>query len=161
MFGHVGQRLGDHEVAGGLDGRRQPAGDLEIERYFHRRNFDQRLHSGGQAGVADDRRMNAPSQVSKLGQSLGQLLVGLAERAVRRLPPVPLQVLPQHAHSDQRGRQPLLGAVMQVSLQPPPLLVVGADDPLARGAQLFDETQGSQDQGGLPGKILQQTALVR
>ena len=50
-----------------------------------------------------------------------------------------VRACPGRGRSVQRQRdEPLLGAVVQVALQPPALLRAGLDDPGARGAQLLD-----------------------
>ena len=64
------------------------------------------------------------------------------------------------------GHQLLLGAVVQVALEAPPFLVLGRDQPLARGPQLFQaveqlggEAHVAQHQPGLGAHVVQQLVL--
>src|SRR6202011_5281425 len=48
-----------------------------------------------------------------------------------------------------------------IALEASPLLVLGSDDALAGGPELFDQPDRSQDQRGLAGEVLEQARLVR
>ena len=134
----VGERLGDHEVGGRLDrlaaaGR---AGSSASSTSIGARPASA-SSAGAEAAVGQDRGVDAARELAQLGERERELLLGAVEQLVG-----PVGVLVQLALGEpQRQRErdePLLGAVVQVALQPPALLRAGLDDPGARGAQLLD-----------------------
>ena len=66
--------------------------------------------------------MDARCELAHLGQSTRQLGFGRLQQ--RRVP----RLLAEQLEGDPDGEQPLLGAVVQVSLQPGPCLVGRRDD---------------------------------
>ena len=66
VLGDVGQRLGDDEVGGRLDRRRQPAhGHVVLDRHRHPRR--QRLHARAQPALREHRREDAVRELAQLG----------------------------------------------------------------------------------------------
>ncbi len=66
-----------------------------------------------------------------------ELLLGAAEQLLGRVGVLAQLALGQ-AHGQRERDEPLLGAVVQVALEPAALGGPGLDDPGARGAQLLD-----------------------
>ena len=135
VLGHVRQRLGDDEVGGGLDRRRQPlvrnVPDLDRQRRASRECPERRPEPLlGQHRRVDPLRQLAQllERGSQLGIRLGQQLAG----AVR----LRAELISDELQREAEAEQPLLGAVVQIALEPAPLLVAGRDDPRARGTQL-------------------------
>ena len=85
--------------------------------------------------LGEDGRVDAASELAQLVEGGAQLAVGLGEElggAVR----VGAELRAGELERQPEREQPLLGAVVEVALEPPSLLVAGADDPFAGGAQL-------------------------
>ena len=130
VLGHVGERLGDHVIGGRLDGIGKPLVDADVELDRQRRAVGQRPHRRLQPALGQHGGMDAARQLAQLLQGVRELVAGELEVAVLGMP---ARRQPQH----QRQRdEPLLRAVVQVALQPPPLGVAGLDDARARGGEI-------------------------
>ena len=120
VLDRVGERLGDREVARGLDRRAEPSGQDDVGLGAQRRVQGQRPDRLAQAAVGQHRGVDAADQVAQLGESLGRGFPGLGHQRDRGLRAGRDQVLggPQaHAQGDQPGLRP----VVQVPLHPPQL----------------------------------------
>ena len=129
----VSASLGD-EVRRGLDRLGQPLGcdgQLDRDRRAPREGGDR----GGEAFVGEDRRVDAARERAELLERAADLGVRLAEelvdRGVSSSDPAAGEL-----EREPDPEQPLLGAVVEVALEPPPLGVSGLDDAGARGAHL-------------------------
>ncbi len=104
------------------------------------RHRAQRGHTGQgrvEAAVGQYRRVHAADQVAQLGERLLGLGVGLVDQLTGGVEVVAEPGLgPAELHG-QRD-QPLLRAVVQVTLDPPPLRLGRVDHPLAADLQLGD-----------------------
>ena len=77
--------------------------------------------------------MDPPSELAQVGQRLLQLPLGLSEQHAA----LPVSdVRPQELEGHTEGEQPLLGTIVQVALQPAPLLIARTHDPRPRLTQL-------------------------
>jgi hypothetical protein len=136
VLGRVGQGLGDHEVGGRLDRPGQPpGGHLDPDR--NRRAGGQGGDGRVQAPVGEHGRVDAAGQVAQLGQGPLGLLVGLADQGGGR-GRVGLQLGPGHAQVHGQGDQPLLGAVVQVTLDAAALGLGPLHGPVAAGLEGLD-----------------------
>jgi hypothetical protein len=80
--------------------------------------------------------MDAAGQLAQLGDGLTSLLGGpLQQRRQVRVGPGHLAA--GHAQGKDQGHQPLLGTVVQVTLDAPPRGVAGLHDPRPGGAHLL------------------------
>ena len=84
VLDHVGERLRDHVVRGGLDGLRQlDRGRVDLD--GDRQSGGERLERRGEAPVGEDGRMDAAGELAQLVESGGELLAcGLEHRLGRR-----------------------------------------------------------------------------
>jgi hypothetical protein len=134
VLGDVGQRLGDHEVGRGLDRLGQPlARDLDdLDR--QRRAHGERLDGGLQPAVGEHGRVDPAGELAQLLERTRELLLRGGDHLAR-----PVGGLADLVLGDPKGEaerdEALLGAVVQVALQPPPLLHAGLHDPRAGAAQ--------------------------
>ena len=137
VAGDVGQRLGDDEVGGRLDRRRQPLGrrldDLDRDRGAAGEPAQRRR----EAAVAEHDGVDAAGQLAQLGGRRRELGHRLVEQLAGHLR-VGVELAARQAQVHGERHQPLLGAVVEVALDPAPLGVAGVDDAGARGAQLLD-----------------------
>ena len=135
MLHGVGQPLACDEVGRGLELLRKA---LSVRPHLNRQRS-----AGGQ--LPESR--GEPRVELRRPDSAGELLelagsdVDLPNRAVdrlagllRRVAQLVLRVAQREADRDQ----PLLGPVVQVALEPPPLLIAGGHDPRARGLDLVE-----------------------
>jgi len=126
--GGVLQRFNAAEVDRGLDLRRVPADAVGADLDGHRRLAGLGADGGGQALVGEQRRVDAAGQVAQGLQRAAGLGLELGDQG-----PFPVLVLAgQRLRLGQRagdGEQLLLGAVVDVALDPPPLLILRGDDP--------------------------------
>ena len=131
MLGHVGQRLGDHEVGGAFHGRRRTFGDVDGEVDRHRHPGDDRREGGVEAAVLEDRGMESPHQLAQFGQGRLGVPVGASYQLAGAFGVgVELLLGPPEVHGDRD--QSLLSAVVQIALDALALLLAGVD----RGDQL-------------------------
>jgi hypothetical protein len=125
VLGDVGQALGDHEVGDRLDRgwrtARQVHGQPDRDRH-PRRNARQRRV---QAAVLQHGRVQAADQVAEFGQGRLGVLVGFGQGLLRLLGG--FGVDPGQAQVHGQRDELLLGAVVQVPLQPAPFGVGGVD----------------------------------
>ena len=84
--------------------------------------------------MLEHRRVEAPSQLAELAQREGELVAARRHELLRRR--VGADVALQQAQLQRDRDEALLGAVVEVALEPPPLGVAGRDDALPRGLQL-------------------------
>jgi integrase len=127
VLGDVGERLGDDEVRGRLDGRGEPPHRHPVlDRHRHPRS--QRAHSCAQPALGQDRWQDAVRQLAQLvGRVLGVVeclgherrgsILLVLERAVRQF------------ERDDRVHEPLLRTVVQIANHPPALLIGRRHDP--------------------------------
>ena len=120
MAGDVGERLGDHEVGRALHRGGRPLGHVDVEHDGDRRAGDHRRQSGVEAPVLEDDGVDASHQVADLAEGGLRLLVGLGDEGLAPLG-IGLQALPGMAEVHRQGDEALLGAVVEVPLDPAPL----------------------------------------
>jgi hypothetical protein len=109
--------------------------ELDLNAHRDRRPVRERRHGRLEAGVGQDRRMQAPRQLAKLGEGVRPLLLGvmeLAPGASRIVVDVPLRQAKGQGERDAA----LLGPVVEVPLEPAALFQRRLDEPGARGRQL-------------------------
>ena len=130
---------------------RRPAGTslrrVARHRRRHRRTRRQRFERRGEA-VVERGRVDAARELAQLLERVGEL-VARGRRELLRLGGVAPDVGAEHPQLERERDEPLLGAVVQVALEPAALGVAGRDDALARRLHL-----------GEPGLRLRQEALV-
>ena len=136
VLGHVGQRLRDHVVGGGLDGVRQPLHGQRNELGGDRRARRQVVERAGEPLVAEDRRVDAARQLAQLLERAVELNAHVGEQALRGLW-VALDARLDAAEVERERHQPLLGAVVQVALEAAAFGVLDLDDAGGRGRQLL------------------------
>ncbi len=131
----VGQRLGDDEVRGRLDrdGQLRVGGGEDLDR--HRGAACQPFERCLEAVVAEHRRVDAAGELAQLGGRLVELRKGFVQQLAGR-GRVVVELAAHQAQAHGQRHQPLLGAVVEVALDPAAFLVPGLDDAGARGAQL-------------------------
>ena len=134
-------RLGHEEVRRRLDRCRvAPAGSLADLDRKHRR-IGERGKCGSESSLTQDRRVDAVCKIAKLDE--GGL--GLVGRVCEQRSGLDFAVgLSARACDPQlvgEGKQPLLGAVVEVALEPAPLDISGLDDARARFAEVVELRQ--------------------
>jgi hypothetical protein len=163
----AGQRFGHEEVGGGLD-RPGQATDRDglIERQRERVPARELVDRGGQSVVTEHGREDPgrqrPEVCDGVGQPSFEALERLLDGRVRRS-----QAAPRETRLQQERREPLLGSVVQVALDPAALRVGGFDDAGARVAQLQQirvqlrlETGALKPQPGRPPSRAYEGALI-
>ena len=135
MLGGVGQRLGHRVIGGDLDLLGKPARAPHVEPDRHRGPAGQRPQRGGEPALGEHGRVDAPGQLAQLVHGRRRLLGQGVELRV--------QLVRARGHGRLRrpqlhreGDQPLLGAVVQVALDPAAGVVGRGDDPGPRRGQL-------------------------
>ena len=131
VLGDVGQRLADDVVGGGLDRAGEAVLELDVELDRQRRAVGDRADGGLEAALGQHRGVDAAGELAQLLQRVGELLAGPLEVGV-----VGMAAGGQPQHQRQRD-EPLLRAVVEVALQPPPLGVARRDDAGARRRELL------------------------
>ena len=99
-----------------------------------RRAGHERVDGGADAALGEERRMDAAGELTQLGQRDRELLADLVDRAGE---PAVAQPRLQHPQVQGERDELLLGAVVEVALDPPARVVGGLDDPQPRDAQLL------------------------
>jgi hypothetical protein len=127
VLDRIRERLGDHVVHRDLDGLGQPALDVDIELDRYRRTAAQRPERRDQAPLRQDRGVNAVGDLSQLFEDAGQLLGHMRQLAFE-LPELRRHRPLQRTQLEPERDEPLLGAVVQITLDPPPRLIGGGDD---------------------------------
>ncbi len=128
VLGDVGEGLGHDEVGDGLDGRRRPAGQVDVDRDGDWAEGRQGGQRGIEAAVGQDRGMHAAHEAAQLGQGGHGLAVGLVDQhpGGGGILGVEARLRPGQLH--RHGHQALLRAVVQVALDPAALGLGGVDD---------------------------------
>lgn len=135
MPDHVGERFGAEEVHAGLDRRRKPqVGHVELDR--DRQPGREAVDGRGQPALGEDRGVDA-------GRDLAQVLEpvpGVADGPGEQLPGLlggGIPLLLGELEIDERGHEPLLGAVVQVAGDAPAGLIGSGHQPGPRCHQLL------------------------
>jgi hypothetical protein len=125
----VRERLGDQVVRRHLHRfRRSPPGlDEELDR--ERRSRGQRRERRGETAIAEDGRMDAASEVTQLLQRGGELGASLREQLF--LLGAGRQETREQPQPHRERDEPLLGAVVEIALEPPAGTVGGGHQPRA------------------------------
>ena len=126
VLGDVRQRLGDDEVGGRLDRRRRPRRHVDLDGHGNRRPRRERRQRRVEAAVVEDGRREPADEVAELDDRRLRLPVRAADELARRLGVV-LELLAREAEVEPERDEPLLRAVVEVALDPPPLLDRGVD----------------------------------
>jgi hypothetical protein len=136
VLGHVRQAFGDQEVGRDLDLLRRARVERDREPHRHRHAGDQPLQRHLQPAPGDDGRVDAARKLAQLLERARELTARLLQRA----PCVGIVAEPplEHPEVERERDQPLLGAVVQVALEPAPLALGGLEDARARAAQLVE-----------------------
>ena len=107
----VGERFGDDEVGGGLDGRGEPrAGAVELDGQGSAAS--QRLDGGGQAAFGKDRGVDAAGQPTQLGHGLVEPLPGLGQQFLQNAVVAMMGGVLGAGEVDGHGEELLLRAVV-------------------------------------------------
>ena len=85
--------------------------------------------------------MDSARELAQLLERLRELIAGRLHQPLRQCG-VGLDAALDHLQLERHADEPLLCAVMEVALQPPPFGVTGGDDALARGPQLREPILG-------------------
>ena len=131
-------RLGDGHV-----GRRLDRGKLTLrcqlaELHRQRRLVGERLERGRESRLAEDRRIDAVGELAQLVEGGRGLVAGRVQHPGELLVTVGGRAGTREAQVVRQREQPLLGAVVEVALEPAPLGVARLDDPRARHAQIVE-----------------------
>src|SRR5436190_9385250 len=121
MPGDVREGLGDDEVRVRLDRRRRALCDVDAQRDRYRRARREGRQRRIEAAILEDGRREPTDEVAQLGDRSLRLSMSGADE----LPGggrVVLQLLEREAEIEPEGDEPLLRAVVEVALDPPPLL---------------------------------------
>jgi hypothetical protein len=156
VLGDVGQRLGDDEVGGRLDGGGAPSGHLDLRPAGHRAVRGQPRQGAREAPVGEDRRQDAPGHAAQFGQGLLGGRLGAFQEFVRA-GRVPGHHPAGGAEQDGDGHHPVLRAVVQRPLDAPQFGGVGVQRGGPGRGQLGDPqrqvgsgTGGQQAPPGVP-----------
>jgi hypothetical protein len=124
----VRHRLRDDVVDRGFDRGGEPTiRDLrDLDR--DRRSFDERVQCSCQAAFSENCRVDPAREFTELLECLVELIVGFGQKRFRRFG-ILSQVCLDDPQLDRERDEPLLRAVVQVSLQPSTLGVARLDDP--------------------------------
>ena len=136
VLGDVGQRLRHDEVGRRLDRRRERRIDVRGDRHRQRRPCGEGVEPGGQPALGEDRGMDAAGELAQLREPGGELDERVVEQ--RRRAGARLRVLAREVEHDRERDEALLGAVVQVALEPPARRVTRRHEPRARRLQLVD-----------------------
>jgi hypothetical protein len=138
VLGGVGERLAGDVVGGLLHRGREPVGRDGGDGDGDRRALGQRRQRWARAGLAEDHRVDAARQLAQLRERQSQL----GDRLVERRGEVLVRGTPELGVGDAEGQrevhQPLLGAVVQVALDPAAFGVPELHDAGAGGADLLE-----------------------
>ena len=135
VLADVGQRLGGDEVRGQLDRLGEAAGRLVGDRGVDGRARREPLQRRGQP-VLEHRRVEPARELAQLGHRQRELVARRRHELLRRR--VVVDAALQQAQLERDRDEPLLGAVVEVALEPAALGVARRHDPLARRPQLHD-----------------------
>src|ERR1039457_1397377 len=115
--------------------RWQPSLGAQVELDRYRRTAAQRSERPLQATLRQDRGVNPVGDLPQLVRNARQPLGNARERALELVELRGLRRL-RRAQLQPARDEPLLDAVVQIALDPPPRLIRGGDDPRPRGHQL-------------------------
>ena len=132
----VGQRLGYDVVGGGLDALGEPLGQRDVDVERQPRSVGELLERGAEAALREDAGVDALGELAQLAQRVGERGARLGEQRLRRRVALDPRVREPERHRDRH--EPLLRAVVQIALDPPPLDLRCLDDAGARRAQLLE-----------------------
>ena len=146
VLGGIGQRLGHDEVRSHLDPLRQAGLDVDLELHGDRRPTGERLESGREPSLRQDRRVDAAGQLPELVERAGQAVRHAGQRPLR------LDLMWRHsflggAQLQAQRDQALLDAVVEVAFDAAARLVGGGDHAGAGGGEL-GPAHGVRDGGG-------------
>ena len=127
VLGDVRERLGHDVVRGRLDLGRHALLRQRVDRDRYRRAAGDGLERRREPAVGEDGRVDAAGQLAQLLQRRRELLAGRLQKRVRRVG-VGVEPRPSEAQRKRERDEPLLGAVVEVSLEPAPLGVARLDD---------------------------------
>ncbi len=133
VAGHVGQGLGDGEVRGRLDRAGQALAGNPLQRHRHAGARGQRAQRRLEAALGQHRGVDAARQLAQLVRRRGELVRGLVEQRAASGSRCPRA---RQAQVEREPDEPLLGAVVEVALEPPARLVGRRDHPRPRRPQL-------------------------
>ena len=136
MLDRVRGGLGTDVVGRGLELRRKPLGEPEVELDRNRRAVRPRLQRGGEALAGEKGRVQAACELAKILERALELGERTVDQRLELL--VARSLLAQHAEREQRRGEPLLGAVVQVPLEAPPFLVPRPHDAQAGRPELLE-----------------------
>ena len=136
MLGGVRERLGDEVVRRRLDRIGQPVVEPDVQLDRHGGAPRQHLERRHEPVVGEDRRVDAAGQLAQLLERLREVRVGAPEQ-LGRLRVAVGDLPPDQAQGERERDEPLLRAVVQVALEPAPLVVARRDDARARCRQLL------------------------
>ena len=109
--------------------------DVELHRQHALEPGHELRESRGEAVVGQHGGVEAARQLADLGDRERELLLGPLQQLRRAAPPSGRRA-DRDAQRLQCDDQPLLGAVVEVALEPPPLGVPRPHEPLVGGAEL-------------------------
>jgi hypothetical protein len=129
------QRLQAYEVDGGLDIGRVTSKTLGIELGMKRRMGKRPMQGISEPALLQQSRLRAMYELAQVIERLLRLVGQLAEH-VRPGGGLVCDTLGSEPEMDAQRDQSLLGAVVQIALQPAALLLAGPHGAQSRGAQL-------------------------
>jgi hypothetical protein len=135
VLGDVGDRLGRDVITGRLDVLTKPRAEIKVEFDRHRRTPGQCLESRAEPGLGQDGRVDAVRDLPQFIQDGTQTLSQHRQLTPDRVRG-PGCHRPDGAGLQRQRDQTLLDTVVQVTLDTPPRLVRGGDDPGPRSGQL-------------------------
>ena len=134
MFRRVGQGLQRDIIRRRLDRLRQARVRRDVELDGDRRAARERSQSRAETALGKDRRVDPArdllqfrDRIHQPGRDPGQLDSKVA--------PVERDIILRGVHRQFERDQPLLHAIVEVSLNPPPNVIRRGDDPPARGGK--------------------------
>ena len=130
--------LGDEEVSGCLHRGREPLLREVAERDRDGAVLSECFHRGGQPLLGQDRGVDAVGQLAELANGQPQFAVCLVDQAGEPRGGGRAGLGAGQAERQGERDELLLGAIVQVSLKPPPLGVAGRDDPGLCGSQVVE-----------------------
>ena len=136
VLGHVRERLRDDVEDRHLDRAREPLVEVDFQLDRNRRALRERLERRFQAAVAEDRRVEATRKLAQFLERERELLPRAGEDARGRLGLRTKLRLGEPERERQRD-EPLLGTVVEIPLESPPLCVGSLDETGSRATHLL------------------------
>ena len=131
MLGRVGQCFGDNVVGADLNLIGQPFLDAQVELNRNRRAAGHRPQRLTQTALGQNRRMDAARQIAQFLQARSRACSTAWPSRIRSSPVLRRHLRLRHTKLQRQRHQPLLSAVMQVSLDLAAGLIGGGNDPRA------------------------------